>query len=513
MTAELAFGEQLWSGAQIDQRAQLAAGGLADLGVKEGDVIAVMLRNDPVYLDLIQACRIAGCYFCPINWHFKSGEVEYLLRDSSSKVLFVHADLYPGIAQALPAGLKVILVPPHADVVQSYQLASGPDAADSGHEDFAEWLARQTSYSGPVRTPRGHMAYTSGTTGNPKGIRRFPPAPERQAEQLAAAQAVVRDAFGIYPGVRSLISAPLYHSAPSLFVQQSMLQAERLVVAPKFDAEETLALIERHRIQTAYLVPVMYVRMLRLPPEVRARYDLSSLRFVASTGSPCAPDIKRGMIEWLGPVINETYASSESGLVTAIDGVTSLAKPGSVGRPVGNAVIAIFDGEGQRCKQGDVGTIYVRQPAYPDFTYNNNDAARAAIERDGMINVGDMGYLDQEGFLYICDRASDMVISGGVNIYPAEIEHALINLAGIADCAVFGIPDEEYGEALCAAIMIEPAAGLTPELIKHYLKQHIADYKVPRRIDIVAALPRDDNGKVAKRKLRDAYWAGRERRI
>lgn len=511
MTAELAFGETLWSGAEIERNAQLLAGGLSSLGVNEGDVIAVMLRNDPAYIELIQACRVAGCYFCPINWHFKANEVAYLLRDSDSKLLFVHEDLYPDIALAVPAAVTVIVVRPHPDVQDSYQLAARPTQA--GMRYYDTWLAEQTPYNGAPRTPRGHMAYTSGTTGNPKGIRRFPPAPEHLAAQTAAAQAVVRTAFGIHPGVRALLSAPLYHSAPSLFAQQAMLQGERFVLAPKFEAEETLALIERHRIQTAYLVPVMYVRLLRLPAEVRARYDLSSLRFVASTGSPCAPDVKRSMIDWLGPIINETYASSETGLVTAIDAHASLSKPGSVGRAVGAARIRIYDADGKPCKQGEIGTIYVRQPAYPDFTYNNNAAARGAIERDGLINVGDMGYLDQDDYLYICDRASDMVISGGVNIYPAEIEHALLNLTGIADCAVFGIPDEEYGEALAAAITVEPAAQLTPELIRNYLKQQIAAYKVPRRIDIVAELPRDDNGKVAKRKLRDPYWSGRDRKI
>lgn len=513
MTAELVFGENHWSGTDLGQRAQQLAGGLANLGIDNGDVIAVMLRNDPAYLEIIQACRAAGCYYCPINWHFKADEVAYLLRDSATKVLFVHEDLLPNIEHAIPASAKVIVVRPHPHVAQSYQLSAAAATDGARWCYYDAWLTQQAPYSGPPRAPRGHMAYTSGTTGNPKGIRRFPAAPDRQEAQLALAQEATRIGFGIFPGVRTLISAPLYHSAPSLFAQQSLLQAERLVVAPKFDAEETLALIEKHKIHTAYLVPVMYVRLLRLPAEVRARYDLSSLRFVASTGSPCAPDVKRAMIEWLGPVIHETYASSETGLVTAIDSTASLLKPGSVGRAVGSAVIRIFDADGKPCPQGEIGTIYVRQPAYADFTYNNNDAARRAIERDGMINVGDMGYLDEEGYLYICDRASDMVISGGVNIYPAEIEHVLINLPGVADCAVFGIPDDEYGEALSAAVIVEPGCALAPDSIKNYLKQHIAGYKVPRRIDLVTTLPRDDNGKVAKRKLRDAFWSGQGRRI
>jgi long-chain acyl-CoA synthetase len=313
--------------------------------------------------------------------------------------------------------------------------------------------------------------------------------------------------------VRSLLSAPLYHSAPSSFAQQSLLQGELFVLEEKFDAEATLALIERHRIDTVYLVPVMYVRLLRLPAEVRARYDLSSLTFVASTGSPCAPEVKRAMIDWLGPVIHEAYASSETGYITVMKPQDAARKPGSAGRAVGRAKIRILDDAGRELATGEIGTIYAHQPAYSEFTYHGNEAARRAIERDGLASVGDMGYLDDEGFLYVCDRASDMVISGGVNIYPAEIEHVLITLPGIADCAVVGIPDEEFGEALAAQVVAEAGVTLDAETIRRELGLRIAGFKVPRRIDIVAALPRDDNGKVQKRRIRDAYWSGKARRI
>jgi long-chain acyl-CoA synthetase len=286
-----------------------------------------------------------------------------------------------------------------------------------------------------------------------------------------------------------------------------------MVLEEKFDAEVTLALIERQRIDTAYLVPTMYVRLLRLPPQVRSRYDLSSLKFVASTGSPCAPDIKEAMIDWLGPVIHEAYASSETGYITVMKPQDAARKSGSAGRAVGKARIRIYDEAGRELPPGEIGTIYAHQPAYSDFSYHGNEAARRAVERDGLVSVGDMGYLDDEGFLYVCDRASDMVISGGVNIYPAEIEHVLITLPGVADCAVVGIPDEEFGEALAAQVVPEAGATLDAEAIRQALRERIATYKVPRRIDIVDALPRDDNGKVQKRRIREAYWSGRERKI
>ena len=282
---------------------------------------------------------------------------------------------------------------------------------------------------------------------------------------------------------------------------------------PRFDAEETLRLIELHRIDLAYMVPTMYVRMLKLPEEVRSRYDLSSLRFIASTGSPCPPDVKRAMIDWLGPKIYETYAASETGLITIMSSEEALERPGSAGLPAGDATIRIVSEEGLPCPTGEIGLIYMKQPAYADFTYVGNEEARRAAEKDGLVTLGDMGYLDPQGYLFICDRASDMVISGGVNIYPAEAEHALMGCPGVLDCAVFGIPDEEMGERLMAAILPEPGAVVDAAAVEQWLRPRIAGYKIPRDVTLVTEFPRDDNGKVAKRKLRAKYWEGRERRV
>jgi long-chain acyl-CoA synthetase len=332
-------------------------------------------------------------------------------------------------------------------------------------------------------------------------------------EQRALAAQLYRGALGIDPRMRALISAPLYHSAPNLYAMQALLNGELLALEPRFDAEATLALIERHRISNLYLVPTMYVRLLRLPPEVRRRYDVSSVRFIASTGSPCAPDVKRAMIDWLGPVITETYASSETGHITFIGSREWLERPGSVGRPLGTGVVKILDDAGRELGPGVIGLIYCRQPAYPDFTYTNNPAARTALERDGLWSVGDMGYLDRDGYLYVADRKSDMVISGGVNIYPAEIEAVLMTLPGVADCAVFGIPDPEFGEGLAAAVQVRDGEALTADEVQSFLRQRIANYKVPRVVSFHATLPREDSGKIFKRLLREPYWAAAGRRI
>ena len=481
-------------------RGEQVAAGLAAMGVREGDVIAVLLRNGMPYLEIIQACKRLGCYYCPINWHYTGDEVAFLVTDSGAKLLIAEADLWQAVRTALPAGLPVL------------QVGGAADAALEA-TDYDAWRNMQRRHDGPVVAPRGHMAYTSGTTGRPKGVVRQPFPVERLAEHLAAVEDVVEQAYGLRQGSRALLPAPIYHSAPSVFAQVALRVCDTLVLMPRFDPVEVLRLIERHRIDTIYLVPIMYVRLLKLDARTRASFDLSSLRFVASTGAPCAPELKRAMIDWLGPVVHETYASSEAGMVTVIDSHEALAKPGSAGRPIGPAQVRIYAENGSLCAPGQVGRIYVRQPAYADFTYRNHPEARQAVERDGLIGLGDLGYVDEDGYLFVCDRESDMVISGGVNIYPAEIEHQLMQYPGVADCAVFGVPDPEFGERLLGLVQPAPEVVLDVEDAMRWLSARIARYKVPRELQLRQALPRDDNGKIAKRRLRAEFWEGQARKV
>lgn len=490
MAAALRFGELLREGKELVERGSRLAGGLARLGVREGDVVAVLLRNDPVYADVIHACRIGGTYYCGLNWHFTAAELAFILSDSGARVVIGHADLLEAAADALPDGIRV--------------LAVGDRSAFPHYED---WLREQPRYDGPAVAPRGHMSYTSGTTGRPKGVRRLPVPLDELPKQQAAMREIVRAVYGIEDGCRTLLSAPLYHSAPASIAQNTLVYGELLVLAPRFDAEETLALIARHRCDVAYLTPTMYVRMIRLPDETWRRYDLSSLRFVASTGAPCAPEVKRAIIARLGPVVHETYASTEAGLITLATSADALERPGTAGRPAGGAQLRIVGDDGRECGPNEIGVIYARQPAYPDFTYQNAPEARRAIDRDGMITLGDMGYLDADGYLFVCDRAADMVISGGVNIYPAEIEHALLRVPGVLDCAVVGLPDPEYGERLHAVLQPADGAVLDPEAIRAQLRGVLAGFKVPRTFSTIDALPRDDNGKVAKRRVRTELLA------
>jgi long-chain acyl-CoA synthetase len=261
------------------------------------------------------------------------------------------------------------------------------------------------------------------------------------------------------------------------------------------------------------MVPTMFIRLMKLPEEVRRKYDMSSLQHVIHAAAPCPADVKRAMIEWWGPVIYEFYGSTESGAVTFANSEDALKKPGTVGKISPGAELRFVGDDGKILPQGEIGEIYSRMASNPDFTYHNKPEKRAEIERDGFITSGDVGYVDQDGYVFICDRKRDMVISGGVNIYPAEIEAALHAVPGVHDCAVFGIPDEEFGEALMA--VVEPQAGTTLDIaaIRAQLKTSLADYKVPKHVEIHASLPREDSGKIFKRRLRDPHWEKAGRRI
>jgi len=504
------FGDETIGASAFFDRYVRAAAALADAGIGAGDVVALALRNEPVLLELMLAARWLGARWCMINWHFKAGEVRHILSDSGAKVLVVHADLVAQMRDGVPAGVRVFAVDPLPHTRAAFDLDDAALNAALGLERWDAFRDGRERPAAPQGMPGSAMLYTSGTTGLPKGIRRNAATPE----QLRLAIEMCRTALGIEPGMRTLISAPLYHAAPVSYIVQAALHDDAQIwIEPRFDAEATLRLIEAQRIMHAYLVPTMFQRLLRLPPEVRARHDLSTLRFVASTGSPCAPQIKERMIAWWGPVIHEAYAASELGYITHIDSHEALRRPGSAGRAIPGVALKVLSADGTALPAGSVGTIYARQAATPDFNYGHDAQARAKIERDGLWTLGDMGYLDDEGYLFIVDRQSDLVISGGVNIYPAEIESVLATMPEVADCAVFGIPDEEFGEALLAAV--QPAAGTTPsaEQVQAYLRERIAGYKVPRHVVFHAELPREETGKIYKRRLRDPYWAHLDRRV
>jgi len=502
-------GTRRFSAEALDERVRRAASGLLALGIRQGMNVAILMRNDIAFIEVAYAAQTLGAYAVPVNWHFKAEEIAYILADCGASVLAGHADLLAPIAADVPKQVAIIAAQTPPEVAAAYGIAPVAAGAVPRAIDYEPWVQQQSAYSGEMLMPSLTMFYTSGTTGHPKGVRRPAPTPE----QMPAIERTRREIFGIKPGVRSVVPGPLYHSAPNVFAMRAGRVGELMVLMPRFDPLGLLELIERERLDTMFMVPTMFIRLLKLPVAERRRFDLSSLRFVVVAAAPCPHDVKRAMIDWWGPVIHEFYGSTESSAVTLATSADALAKPGTVGRAVEGAELRILDEAGRVLPAGEVGEIFTRFAELPDFTYHNKPAERAKVDRDGFMTSGDVGYLDEDGYLFLCDRKRDMVISGGVNIYPAEIEAVLHGMPGIKDCAVFGIPDPEFGEKLMA--VVEPANGidLTVADVSAHLRRHLADYKVPRAIEIGRDLPREDSGKIFKRRLRDPYWQGQGRRI
>lgn len=492
----------------LEQRGRKIAAGLESMGVGPGTCVALLMRNDTPFLEISYAVMRLGAYAVPLNWHFKAEEIAYILADCDAKALFAHDDLLAAAAGVLPAGLPVFSVttPPGLRRAQGTVDATPSIINAIAYEPWRDGLEE---HAGPIRPAPMSMIYTSGTTGVPKGVRRS----AQTVEQTAVLDGLRSTVYGLKPGARTLLPGPLYHSAPNSFGLKAGKVCDLLVLMDRFDAEELLRVIEREAIDTVFMVPTMFVRLLKLPPEVRARYDVSSLRHVVHAAAPCPADVKFAMLEWWGPVIYEFYGGTETGPVSFATPQDALDKPGTVGRASPGSQIHVLAEDGTILPAGAVGEIFSRIEGYPDFTYNKREAMRAEVEQDGFITCGDMGYLDEEGYLFICDRRRDMVISGGVNIYPAEIEGVLQAMAGVHDCAVFGIPDGEFGEALMAVVEPTDGVDLSPEGVRSHLAMSLANYKVPKAVEIRRGLPREDSGKIFKRRLRDPYWVGVGRKI
>ncbi|WP_398469897.1 acyl-CoA synthetase [Tardiphaga sp.] len=496
-------GDRLRSFDDINSRASRIASGLASLGVKQGDSVSILMRNDIAFLESAYAVARLGAYAVPVNWHFKPEEITYVIRDSGSHVLISHADMLHQLRDAIPAGITTISVSTPPEIVTSYKVDPATLGTPDGAIDIESWINEQPPYDGPIVPAPHNMIYTSGTTGHPKGVRRFAPTPDQQK----SADAMRARVYGLKEGSRALLPGPLYHSAPNAFALRAGKLGGLLVMMPRFDAEEFLRIIQDEKIDTIFMVPTMFIRLMKLPEDVRKKYDVSSLRHIIHAAAPCPADVKTAMIDWWGPVIFEFYGSTESGAVTFANSEDALKKPGTVGKIAPGAELRFLGDNGDILPQGEIGEIYSRIAGNPDFTYHNKPEKRAEIDRDGFITSGDVGYIDADGYVFICDRKRDMVISGGVNIYPAEIESALHALPGVHDCAVFGIPDAEFGESLMAVIEPQPGVVLDLAKVRVDLKKALADYKVPKAMEIQSNLPREDSGKIFKRRLRDPYWA------
>jgi len=502
-------GERERTREELFARASRLSTGFDELGIGPGDSVALMLRNDFPFFEVTVAVGRLGGHAVPINWHFLAEETEHILQDSAAKAIVVHADLLPQIEAAIPENVKVLVVATPPEIIAAYGISESSARVSDGRTDYESWLSSFEDWNGAPRSSPGAMLYTSGTTGKPKGVRRKPPRPE----QMQLGRKIGEQVYGFGPEARAVVTGPMYHIAPNTFALAVALLGDRLVLQPRFDSLELLQLIEKHAITTLNVVPTMFVRLLELPKDEHERYDLSSLTHAVTNAAPCPPDIKRKMIEWWGPVLGEIYGGTEAGIATACSSEEWLAHPGSVGRAVEGSVVKILDDDGKELSTGEIGEIFVGSEMNSDFTYHGRETERAEIEKHGLITLGDVGYVDEDGFLFLCDRKRDMVISGGVNIYPAEIEAALIGVEGVADCAVFGIPDAEFGESLMAVVERTSGSSISEDFVRDELRERLAKYKVPRRIEFETDLPREDTGKIYKRKLRDVYWKDVETNI
>jgi long-chain acyl-CoA synthetase len=476
--------------------------GLRELGLGTDDVVAVFLPNCAEYIQVLLAVLQSGWHIVPINFHLTAPEAAYIIRDSEAKAFVIH-ERFADVAAGVRADVSL---PPDA------LLSVG---VIDGYRRFDAFKASQPDSEPADRIAGGLMNYTSGTTGQPKGVKR--PLPGIDADTQAAMFGFLNFLFNIQgPDNVHLAVAPLYHTAVMNFVQAALHHGHQIVLMDKWTPEGTLERIQRYRVTTSHMVPTMFHRLLKLPEDERSRYDVSSLTHVIHSAAPCPIPTKRAMLDWWGPVIYEYYAATEGGgtIATPQDWER---KPGTVGKPWPISEVKILDEDGEsELPPGKVGTVWMKM-GDRTFAYHKDEAkTRKTWNERGFFTVGDAGEMDEDGFLFLRDRVSDMIISGGVNIYPAEIESVILQHPDVLDVAVFGIPNDDWGEEVKAVVQLADDAAPGPEAERSILEfagRQLAKFKTPRSIDFVSDFPRDPNGKVYKRRLRDPYWQGRESAI
>ena len=482
---------------QLDERSNQGAQLFRSLGLEVGDHIAICMENNARYFEVCWAAQRSGLIYTAISSRLTAAETAYIIEDCQAKVLITsHAmrDVAAELRAILPETVRFYMVGGNADSWEN-AIASQP----------AEPIADEVEGS--------DMLYSSGTTGRPKGV-----SIPIEHTPMGTAPALLTLLTALYGATESsvyLSPAPLYHAAPLRFNMAMLRIGATCVVMEHFDAVEALRLIERHRVTHSQWVPSMFVRMFKLPEAERGRHDVSSLEIAVHAAAPCPIPVKEKMIEWWGPVLHEYYAGTEANGFTAINSEEWLKHKGSVGRPL-TAKLFILDDDANELPPGEIGGVYFASGS-DSFAYHNDpDKTAESRSPQGYTTLGDIGYVDDEGFLYLTDRKANMIISGGVNIYPQEAENVIITHPKVTDVAVFGIPNEDFGEEVKAVVQLtDPAAAdpaLAAELIEYCLA-HLAKIKCPRSIDFEAELPRHPTGKLYKRLLKDRYWGDRESRI
>jgi long-chain acyl-CoA synthetase len=485
--------------AELVGRAHQLVHALRARGIGAGDVLVYALPNDVDIVCWQLAAQESGIQTIALNPALTASEIRTILEHSKASGIALHHDLADPVAEGL-AGSEIRL-----------RISVGGEIRD--FEPVDELVRGHPMTEPDDRTVGLPISYSSGTTGAPKAISR--PPVDLDPTDYADGMKLFAHAFRFLPlhGAH-LVTAGMHHGGCQSFYQGALQVGQPLVIMGKFDAQATLAAIERYRVTTAYMVPTQFVRLLRLPEAVRTRYDLSSLEVVVHSAAPCPVEVKRQMMEWWGPIIWETYGGME-GAAAIAKPHHWLARPGTVGRAVRGMTIKILGDDDRELGPGQIGRVFL-EPEASTFEYRGDPELTAQVHVGRAFTLGDVGYLDEDGFLFLCDRAKDMIISGGVNIYPAEVEGVLAMHPAVGDVAVIGVPDPEWGEQVKA--IVEPAEGFEPsdalarELID-FCVARLARYKCPRSVDFRAALPRTDQGKLYKRRLRDEYWVGLERKV
>jgi long-chain acyl-CoA synthetase len=484
---------------QLDRQSNRIAQLFRALGLQPRDHIAIFMENNPRFFEICWGAQRSGLIYTAISSRLTASEVDYIVGDCGATLFVTSRHLAERAAE---------LTPVMKGVTQRFMV----DGTIEGYRSWEEAVAGQPDAPIAHETAGHDMLYSSGTTGRPKGV--LPVVEPQPIDADNALLQITRKAYGMGEDTVYLSPAPLYHAAPLRFNMSVMKLGGTAVLMENFDAEEYLRLVGKYRITHSQLVPTMFVRFLKLPVEVRARYDVSSLRCVIHAAAPCPIPVKEKMIEWWGPIIWEYYAGTEGNGLTLCNSQEWLAHKGTVGRAVVGK-LRICDDEGNELPAGQPGTIYFAEGR--TFEYHN-DPAKTAESRHprGWSTLGDVGFVDKDGYLHLTDRKAFMIISGGVNIYPQEAENLLINHPKVMDCAVFGVPNDEFGEEVKAVVQPRDMSDASPQLAEEliaYCKQNLAAIKCPRSIDFEAELPRHPTGKLYKRLLRDRYWQGRPTRI
>ncbi len=481
--------------AEFNLRARRVANALRKLGVQAGDRVAVMAYNSIELLEITSGLSKLSAIAVLLNYRLREHEVTYILNDSGAKVVLVGADLVEVVERARAEVT--------GDVVY---IAISNNAAPTGWQHYEALLADASEEAPPIVESNlgSTMSYTSGTTGKPKGAYRPRGVPAENVVRIL-------QAFELTTADVHLLAGPYYHSAPSFFVSAHLLLGATIVIQPKYDAVEALRLIDRHAITTTFMAPTLLQRLCDVPEEVFSRYNTSSFHTIILGGAPCPYVLKEHAIQRFGQSIWEFYGATETAFVTILRPEDQLRKPSSCGTVGPGQEIRLLDAAGNEVSDGVAGEMWARNASLAE--YFNKPEATAKSTRDGFFSVGDIAYRDSEGYYYICDRKIDMIISGGVNIYPAEIEAVLSAHPAVADVAVIGVPDSLWGESVKAVVQLRPGATCTPEELINFCEARLADYKRPRTVDFVAELPRNPAGKLLKAAIRSPYWQGVQRKI